>query len=417
MSGLAGSGVGEMTGRDAVRRRAAAIAVMVGLLGLGLSTAPIPARAAFPGATLLTPFLGVPGNVADPDLNGDGRPDIVVPDFGTDLVSVRLNRGGGRFGPLRRYAVGLKPSFIASGDFNRDGHTDLAVSNAGSLDVSVLINRGDGTFAPAHEYPVSAPGGLSGGSFSIEAVDVNHDGLLDLVTSNSLSNDVSVLLGRGDGTFAPARTSPIGGPDSIGLIPFALSAADLTGDGSPDLITGGLDSVTVMRNSGAGAFTATASYPVGLDVACTKVGDFNGDGHPDIVATGTGTLNAQILLGRGNGTFSRGQDLFAGGFGAQCASIADFNGDGHEDIAVVNSASPLVTGDVAIFFGRGDGTFTGGLTQDAIQVGFAPWATAVGDFNGDGIPDLIVANSSPPSVSLLLGNGDGTFANRGFITM
>jgi hypothetical protein len=363
---------------------------------------------------LITPLAGVPGNIATADLNGDGRPDVIVPDFGTDLVSVRLNRGRGRFGPLERYAVGLKPSFIAVGDFNRDGRTDVAVSDAGSGDVSVLINRGNGSFASARSYPVSRPGGLSGGSFSVQAIDVNHDGVTDLVTSNSLTNDVSVLLGRGDGTFLPARTYPIAGPHSLGLAPFALSVGDLTGDGSPDLVTGGVDSVTVMDNDGFGGFTAEQSYPVGLDIACTQLGDFNGDGHPDIVATGTGTLNAQILLNNGNGTFRPGQNLFSGGFGPQCSSVADFTGDGKPDLAIVNSSSTSGVGAVAIFLGRGNGTFSAG---QKIPVGIAPWATAVADFNGDHIPDLVVANTLPASFSFLRSRRHGDFVNVGTFGM
>jgi hypothetical protein len=372
------------------------------------------AAAAIPGAGLVTPLAGIPGNIATADLNSDGRPDVIVPDFGTDLVSVRLAQSGGRFAAVQRYAVGLKPSFIAVGDYNRDGHPDIAVSNAGSGSVSVLLNQGDGDFAPARNYSVSQPGSFSGGSFSVAAIDVNHDGLVDLVTSNSLSNDVTVLLGRGNGSFSPARTYAIAGPHSLGLIPFALSAGDLNGDGTPDLVTGGVASVTVMTNDGFGGFTARQSYPVGLDVACTQLGDFNGDGSPDIVATGTGTLNAQIMLGNGNGTFRRGQDLFSGGFGPQCASVADFTGSGKLDLAIVNSSSPQGVGDVAIFLGRGNGTFAAG---QRIPVRIAPWATAVGDFNGDHIPDVVVANSLPASFSLLLGRGNGTFVNTGTFGM
>jgi hypothetical protein len=359
---------------------------------------------------LLTPLVGTPGNIATADLNGDRLPDVIVPDFGTDLISVRLNLGGRQFGAVRRYVVGLKPSFIAVGDFNRDGHPDIAASNAGSGTVSVLINRGNGTFAPARTYPVSPPGGLSGGSFSVQAIDVNHDSLLDLVTSNSLTNDVSVLLGRGDGTFSPARSYPIAGPHSIGVLPFALSAGDLNGDGSPDLVTGGISSVTVMTNNGLGGFAAQRSYPVGLDVACTQLGDFNGDGHPDIVATGTGTLNAQILLGNGDGTFRAGQNLFSGGFGPQCASVADFTGSGNLDLAIANSSSTAGVGDVAIFLGRGNGTFSAG---QRIPVGFAPWATAVAHFSGGPALGIVVANTVPASFTLLRARGNGTFVRAG----
>jgi hypothetical protein len=100
----------------------------------------------------------------------------------------------------------------------------------------------------------------------------------------------------------------ISGPHSIGIIPFALSAGDLGGDSGPDLVTGGLTSITVMGNNGTGQFTPRRSYPVGLDVACTQLGDFGGGPGPAIVATGTGTVNAQVLLNDGHGNFRRGSN-------------------------------------------------------------------------------------------------------------
>ena len=398
-------------------RSRAAVAALATATGIGMGVCQTgPALAALPGADTLTPVAGVPGNMNAPDLNGDGRPDIAVPLFGTDLLAVRINDGRGGFGPVRRYPVGLKPSFIARGDFNRDGKVDLAVSNAGSGDVSVLIGNGDGTLRAARNYPISGPSagllGMSNGTFSLEADDVNGDHLTDLVTSNSISNDVSVLLGRGNGTFRSAKTYPIAGPKSTGVIPFALSLGDLNGDGYPDAVTGGATSVTIMLNDGHGRFRAIGSQFVGFDIACTKVGDLNEDGKLDVVATGTGTLNAQVLLGTGDGGFRRGPNLFAGGFGAQCFSIGDLDQDGHLDLAVVNSGSTAGVGNVAILHGDGHGRFRSDPGKDSNPVNIAPWATDLADFNGDGRTDIVVANSLPPSVSLLLGKGDGGFRGQ-----
>jgi hypothetical protein len=379
------------------------------LMSVTLCCAVPAAKAALPGARLLSSVAGTPGNVATPVLTADGLPDIVVPLFGTDLLSVRLNNGHGGFGPPRRYDVGLKPSFIAAGDFNRDGHIDLAVSDAGSGDVSVLLNRGDGTFGPARKLSVSPPGQppLSGGTFSLEAADLNGDGILDLVTANSLSNDVSVLLGRGDGTFQPAAAYPIAGPASTGVIPFALSVGEFDGDHAPDLVVGGVDSVTIMENDGHGRFRAQHSYFVGFDIACTKVASLTGNGKLDIVATGTGTLNAQVLLGNGDGTFTRGADLFSGGFGPQCFSIGDVNHDGRPDLTIVNSSSAFLRGDVAVELGDGHGNFRLAATY---PVGILPWASSLVDFEHRGTLDLAVANTGPTaSVSVLPGHGDGTF--------
>jgi hypothetical protein len=369
--------------------------------------------AAVPGADTVTPVVGVPGNIKAPDLNHDGWPDVVVAEFGTDLVAVRLNDGSGSLGPVRRYPVGVKPSFITAGDFNGDGNVDLAVSDAGSAAVSVLLGNGDGTLRDARQYPISGPSagvaGISTGSFSLEAADVTGHGRLDIVTSNSVSNDVSVLPGNGDGTFGPAATYPIAGPASRGVIPFALSLGDFDGDGDQDAVSGGAESVTILRNDGHGRYLAVASHFVGFDIACTKVGDINEDGKPDIVATGTGTLNAQVLLGNGDGTFRPGDNLFARGFGSQCFSLGDVDADGHLDLTIVNSSSQHGVGNVAVLLGDGRGHFHGDLISSTYPVNGGPWATDLADFNGDGVLDIAVCNSLPASVSVLFGRGDGTF--------
>jgi hypothetical protein len=371
-------------------------------------------QAAAPVMEQVTPLCGVPGNMNAPDLNGDGRPDLAVPLFGSDVLSVRINDGRGRFGPLRRYKVGIKPSFITRGDLDRDGDVDLAISNAATADVSVLLGNGDGTLQPARAYPISAGGshglgGHSNGTFSLEAADVTGDGILDIVTNNSVSNDLSVLPGRGDGTFGAASVFPIAGPSSVGIIPFALSVGDLDGDGDLDALNGGVSSVTVMLNDGHGAFTATSSNVVGLDIACTKLGDLDEDGITDAFATGTGTMNVLILIGRGDGSFASERSIFSRGFGPQCGSIEDFDRDGHLDLAIVNSSSHHARGVVAVLRGRGEGRLGGSMVRTTYPTRFAPWATDTADFDHDGKVDLAVANSFPPSVTVLLGRGTGRF--------
>lgn len=371
------------------------------------------AHAALPGSGLLYPLAAVPGNINAADLNADGRPDVVAPEFGTDFLAVRINNGAGGFGPLRRYVVGLKPSFVARGDFDDDGRVDIAVSNAITADVSVLLGNGDGTLKPARNYPISGPSagllGLSTGSFSLEAIDVDRDGVEDIVTSNSVSNDVSVLKGRGDGTFASARTYPLAGTSSIAGIPFSLSLADFDADGNPDLVAGGALSVAIMRNHGSGRFSATSSNPVGIVNSCTKVGDVDEDGILDIVATTWGASNAQVLLGNGDTTFRSGQNLPSGGLVGECFSLADVNADGHLDLAIANTTSVVGVGVIGVLIGHGNGQFGGDPISAVYPVNAAAWATAVADYDRDGIVDIVVANSLPPSFSLLRGNGDGTF--------
>ena len=390
---------------------ALAAAVAAGVL----VAVPAASRGSLSGAPLLAPLApiaAVPGNILTRDLNGDGFADVIAPEFGTDTLAVVLNDGHGSFLPLQRYAVGIKPSFVTVADFNGDGHPDIAVSNAGSADVSVLLNKGDGTFLPARSYSISGPQagllGVSIGTFSLEAVDVNGDGIVDLVTSNSVTNDVSVLLGRGDGTFQPARTYPIAGASSVGGIPFALAVGDFEHSGHPDVATGGLNSVVIMHNDGQGQFTAVHSYRAGLVNSCIKVGDVNGDGNLDVVATSWGGSNAQVLLGNGDGTFREGDNLASGGLVAECFSIGDLNRDGHLDLAIATTTSTGGVGVLSVLLGHGDGHFGGGASA-TYPVHLAPWATAIADLSHDGIADVVVANSVPPSMSVFDGNGDGTF--------
>jgi hypothetical protein len=181
-----------------------------------------------------------------------------------------------------------------------------------------------------------------------------------------------------------------------------------TGRCPDDLVVGGLHSVTVMAGDGTGAFHPLASYPVGFDIACTQVADLNNDGKNDLVATGTATFNAQVFLGNGDGTFTAGENLNSGGYGPQCFSIDRLSSDGNLDLAIVNSSSPFVTGDLAVFDGDGHGNFD---LAAQYPVGTLPWASSVADFNHDGGTDNIaVANTGPPaSVSILYGDGQGGF--------
>jgi len=222
---------------------------------------------------------------------------------------------------------------------------------------------------------------------------------------------VSVLPGRGDGTFGQARTYPINGPSSIGGIPFTLAVGDFDSDGDPDLVTGGLVSLAVMRNDGHGQFTATSSNPDGVATSCSKVGDVNSDGILDTVAT-TWSSQYQVLLGNGDATFRNGENRPSGGLVAECLSLGDLNGDHHLDLAIANTASLGGVGAVDVLMGDGHGHFGGDPTSRAYPVNVAPWATALGDYDGDGITDIVTVNSLPPTFSLLRGNGDGSFRQQ-----
>ena len=322
---------------------------------------------------------------------------------------------------------GGAPNSIAVADLNGDGKPDLVVGDAcGSNDcpdgndIEVLLSRGDGTFEPMVGYS-------SGGEAVALVGDVNGDGKPDIVTGGS------VLLGNGDGTFQPAMFSP-NSASGISMSPSISSnssngnsaLADVNGDGKLDLLFAGGGAVSVLLGNGDGTFQSPVSYASGNTFAAGVVAaDVNGDGKLDLVVASTGPTYATlftvgVLLGNGDGTFQPVVPYYLDqGTGNMAISVADVNGDKRPDILVLEelaqygpSASAL-----AVLLNNGDGTFAPAVTYNA--GGLLPEGIAVLDVNADGKPDVIVENgcnnryscfvTQSQIASVLLGNGDGTF--------
>ena len=295
-------------------------------------------------------------------------------------------------------AAGSGPNAVAAGDFNGDGIQDAAIANIGSGDVTILLGNGSGGFSAA----TGSPFAVETGAASLAVGDFNGDGVQDLAVGNYDSNNLTVLLGNGSGGFSAATGSPF----AVGTEPASLAVGDFNGDGIQDLVIAG-SRVAVLLGNGSGGFSLTPGSPfaVGPGAPSVAVGDFNGDGIQDLAVGSFGSGGVAVLLGNGSGGFSAATGSpFALGTGPWPVAVGDFNGDGIQDLALGNIRS----GGVTVLLGNGSAGFSV-ATGSPFAVGTAPWSVAVGDFNGDGILDLATANATSNNVTILLGNGSGGF--------
>ncbi len=317
----------------------------------------------------------VPWSVGCGDVTGDGKADLVVADYGASAISVLAGNGAGGFGAPVAYGVGTNPHGVTVADLNGDGIDDVVVTDWGDAAISVLLAKGDGTLRPAVTYNVrSQPSQITVGDF-------NGDGKADLAVADYASSVVSVLRGKGDGTFAAATSYPTAANAED------VVAADFNHDGDLDLAVAdwSADTVSVLAGKGDGTFAAKVDYPVGANPHSVVAADFNGDGMLDLAVANWSDNTISVLTGAGDGSFAPATTVGAGFVPADLVS-ADFNGDGLADLAVADWG---VTDDtVGVLLGKGNETFAALKT---FPVPTNPHGLAVGDFNGDGAPDLAVA--------------------------
>jgi hypothetical protein len=297
------------------------------------------------------------------------------------------------FGPAAAFFFsGLQPQAAAAADFNGDGVPDLAVADSGADDVSILLGTGDGAFGP----PVRFAAGTR--PWGVASADFDLDGHADLAVADLGGASVKLLFGAGDGTFG--RTASI----AVGAQPSGIAAADLDGDGYPDLVVAdyGGAAVTVLRNLGDGTFSAAPPLSTLAAPYSVLVADFNGDGNPDVAVAEFGAGSVAIFLGVGDATFLT-PIRFTAGVSPSALAAADLDGDGILDLAVVDTNGNVTR----TFHGVGDGTFSPGAT---LPGGSGPSSVAVADLDLDGRPDLAVSNINSDDVTIFPAASAGTFA-------
>jgi hypothetical protein len=340
-----------------------------------------------------------PWDIATGDLNRDGHLDLAIVTDGTNTLSVMLGDGTGAFAAPLTTAVALQATRLALADLNRDGILDAIVATNSPSALTVFLGVGNGTFAAGVQNP---SGGVNGNPEYVGVGDLNRDGLLDLTAANLTGGTVSVLLGTGGGSFAAAVTYPV-----TGTLIRTSALGDVNRDGVLDIVaaTSNPASVSVLLGNGNGTFAAAVAYPASGPTRDADLADVNGDGMLDVVTVNPASSAMYVHLGNGTGAFASSQ-TFASGTTTTSAEVADVNSDGRADIVAVNTgaASARVflnsTTTCPASFATSTSSPTGGNQ---------PFSLTTGDLNGDGIPDVVAANTGGNSVGVTFGVGDGTF--------
>jgi hypothetical protein len=397
----------------------AVLAVLTALAATGMAQNPVPfvdqplvPDATAPGAAGFTLTVNGAGFVATSVVNWNGTPRATTFVSNHQLTATILSSDVATASTATVTVVNPTPGG--------------GVSNTQFF--SIAVAESSVSFQPAVTYN-------SGGYIaqSVRITDLRADGKLDIVVANWWDTNsvgtVGVLLGNGDGSFQPAVNYETGGAPN-----YSLVVADVNRDGKLDLIVSSCSSsastcgsaegvVSVLLGNGDGTFQHALSYGSGAHVgAHVAVADVNGDGKPDLIVTnyqgetnGDGTV--AVLFGNGDGTFQSPVLYDSGAPGANAVTVADVNGDGVPDLLVANGCFSYCTGGeesltiLSVLLGNGDGTFRPAVTY-ATGAKTSGWVS-VADLNGDGKPDAVLSSlnigSASGIVSVLLGVGNGTF--------
>jgi hypothetical protein len=335
-----------------------------------------------------------PEGMVTADFNRDGRPDLAVVNTGSNNVSVFLGDGQGGFQPRRDFAVGGEPRFITFGDFDRDNNVDLAIANFHSHTITLLFGDGQGGFGRRRD--LSNFGQFNPTGLVAINLDETTPTILDLVVPNFSTNTISLFFGDGQGNFAAPQNLSING----GQGPCSVAVQDVNRDGRPDILVLNRNSnnLSVFINNGQHRFTqrptnvTVGQFPVSLAAA-----HIAGGSDWDLVVVNQRSNNVSVLLGDGAGNFTPATGSpFSVGNDPTGLVVRDLNNDGQLDLAVTNARDS----NISILLGDGRGSFSAPVN---FGVGATPSFVVVNTFSGDAQrPDLVVSNVNSGGISLLL---------------
>jgi hypothetical protein len=357
-----------------------------------------------------------PNSVAIGDMDGDGKPDLAIANNSSNTVSVLRNTGSSgtvSFATKVDFATGSYPVSVAIGDIDGDGNPDLAFTNYSSNTVSVLRNTGSsGTvnFAPRVNFAAGAS------PYSVAIGDIDGDGKPDLAIANYNDNTVSVLRNIGSsGTVVFATKVDF----ATGTGPISVAIGDIDGDGKPDLATANYtnNTVSVLRNTGSSgtvSFATRVNFATGTNPISVAIGDIDGDGKPDLAIANLADNTVSVLRNTGSSgmvNFDTKVD-FATGSGPISVAIGDIDGDGKPDLAIANVSSYTVS----VLRNTGSSGTVSFAPKVDFATGAGPQSVAIGDIDGDGNPDLAIANLSSSTVSVLRNTPELNNANLSSLT-
>jgi Flp pilus assembly secretin CpaC len=340
------------------------------------------------------------------------------------------NPGGTGVGiPTQQFTVGKNPVAMVSADFRSAGTEDLAVVNQGDNTLTVLLNQGTGV-NPQFAQPTSGIGllspvglgtswtsstpapALATGSLNAASTAVNNDNFADLLVTDPVGNAVIVLLGDGDGSFKKPAT-----PIAVGTQPSAIAIGTFNlnnGDSNPGFVVTNFSDNTysVFNGNGDGTFTQVTGSPFAMPATGTgpiamTVADFNGDGNPDLAIVNQTTKNVTILKGTGNGTFTEffNSPLAVGNLPVAITSGA-LSGSNGPALAIVNQQD----NSLSVYLGNGDGTFVA-ASQSPLATDTTPSGVVIADIAQASTGGIAVTNTAVGTVTVFADLGSGLFTS------